>query len=115
MKPLAARLQMASQRRLQETGVPTAVRENYLKWLRYYLDVRAKYRHPPRDPDSLQSFLQKPAAKGQTSAQQKQAFNALLFLYRQATTAFSCRAHWNGSGRVPARISSGSGSFPPAA
>ena len=34
-------------------------RLNYVKWLRFYLDFFAKYLPLPRDPGSLEPFLQK--------------------------------------------------------
>lgn len=60
-------------------AMPSAQRGDYLKWLRYYLDFCEKYRHPPRDHDSLQPFLQKLAAKGQSPDRQKQAAGSVGF------------------------------------
>ncbi len=68
-------------RRLPPAAPTDHQRRDYLKWLRYYLDFCAKYRHPPRDADSLQPFLHKLAEKHQTSSQQAQAASAVrLFL-----------------------------------
>lgn len=52
-----------------------------LRWLRYYLDFCDKYRYPPRDPDSLQPFLQKLAAKGQPPVQQERAAGSVQVYY----------------------------------
>lgn len=42
-------------------------------WLRFYLDFCAKYRYPPRDPDSVGPFLQKLSSKGQSPERQRDA------------------------------------------
>ncbi len=73
MKNIAPVLQKAVGERMQAAQVPSAEWPDYLKWLRYYLDFCAKYRHPPRDPESLQPFLQKLAAKNQAPDRQQQA------------------------------------------
>jgi len=51
------------------------------KWLRFYLDFCMKYRHPPRDPDSLEPFLQKLASKNQPKASQEQAAASVKLYY----------------------------------
>jgi len=56
-------------------------RQNYLKWLRYYLDFCEKYDHPPRERDALMPFLQKLASKNQSRERQKEAADALEVLY----------------------------------
>ncbi|MCH8528331.1 MAG: hypothetical protein LAT79_14455 [Kiritimatiellae bacterium] len=48
-----------------------------LKWLRFYWDFCAKYRHPPQEEDSLMPFLQKLASKGQSPEQQAAATEAV--------------------------------------
>jgi hypothetical protein len=67
---------------LRRTRVPFADAQEYLKWLRFYLDFCAKYEFPPRDGDSLEPFLQKLTQKRQTIAQQKQATRAISIYYR---------------------------------
>jgi hypothetical protein len=54
---------------------------DYLKWLRFYLDFCLKYRHPPRDSDSLQPFLQKLAEKNQSVVNQEQAAQSVKLYY----------------------------------
>lgn len=73
MKPLAQVLKTAFSRRLRELAIPGERWPDYLKWLHFYLDFCLKYRHPPRDPDSLAPFLQKLAAKRQSLERQKEA------------------------------------------
>ena len=59
-------LRTAYQGMFREKAVPQAERMNYLTWLRYCLDFCEKYRHRPRDPDSLKPFLRKLALKGRS-------------------------------------------------
>ena len=44
---------------LAEAVFSVSVRADYLKWLRFYLDFCANYRHSPRDRDSLAPFQRK--------------------------------------------------------
>ena len=68
-------------RRLRASTVRVGDWPAYLRWLQFYLNFCDKYRHPPRDPDSLQPFLQKLAAKNQTLAEQQQAAASVGFYY----------------------------------
>lgn len=81
MKQIAKPLQEAVIRTLRERPVPAAQHPDYLKWLRFYLDFCLKYRHAPRDPDSLQPFLQKLTAKGQSPEHQQQAAASIAVYY----------------------------------
>ncbi|MCE9614232.1 MAG: integron integrase [Lentisphaerae bacterium] len=81
MKTLAPALKAAFTRRLGEEQVQSDQRMDYLKWLRFYLDFCEKYRHPPRDVESLQPFLQKLASKGQALALQEQAAASIALYY----------------------------------
>jgi len=62
-------------------SVPADQRLDYLKWLRFYLDFCLKYRHAPRDRDSLAPFLQKLAEKKQAPARQQQAAASVELYY----------------------------------
>jgi len=68
-------------RTLHERSVPSTQHPDYLKWLRFYLDFCLKYRHAPRDPDSLPPFLQKLTAKGQSPERQQQAAASIVVYY----------------------------------
>ena len=81
MKRVSPALQMAFERCLATASVPKARTCDYLKWLRFYLDFCAKYRHPPRDPDSLDPFLQKLASKNQSKARQEEAAQSITLFY----------------------------------
>lgn len=73
MKRIAAILRSAFLRQLAELHFPAARREDALKWLRFYLDFCLRYKHPPRDEESVTPFLQKLSAKGQSLEAQKEA------------------------------------------
>ncbi len=81
MKPIPAVLVEAFSKALAAASVQRYQASDYLKWLRFYLDFCAKYRHPPRDPDSLQPFLQKLASKNQSQASQEQAAHSIALYY----------------------------------
>ena len=81
MKQIPAVLLPAFSESLVRAAVPPAAHVHYRKWLMYYLDFCLKYRHPPRDPDSLQDFLQKLASKNQSGAQQEQAVHSISIYY----------------------------------
>ncbi len=42
---------------LKRKGIVGVEQGEYLKWLRFYWDFCSKYRHPPREGDSLEPFL----------------------------------------------------------
>lgn len=66
MKKLSPLLEEVFRPAMEKAGVLRPESGAYLLWLRFYLDFCAKYECPPRDRDSLQPFLQKLAAKGQS-------------------------------------------------
>ncbi|MBU0676607.1 MAG: integron integrase [Verrucomicrobia bacterium] len=63
----------AFQKAMLTAMVPESERNEYLRWLRFYLDFCSKYSFPPRDPDSLAPFLNKLSEKNQSRSQQEQA------------------------------------------
>lgn len=81
MKPVSPKLLSAFKASLAKANVPDKLYGAYAKWLRFYLDFCAKYKHPPRDPDSLEPFLQKLASKNQSSDAQKQAAHSVALYY----------------------------------
>ena len=66
-------LQQAFYRALRERNVRVAEWAQFLRWMQFYLNFCDKYQHPPRDPDSLEPFLRKLAAKQQSLTDQQQA------------------------------------------
>lgn len=86
MKRINQALQAAFARKMSDLQIPSDERQDYLKWLRFYLDFCMKYQHPPRDPESLQPFLQKLAEKRQSPQRQKQAAVSIRVYYELMTT-----------------------------
>jgi len=82
MKNLPAVLIAALTKSMDAADVDLPVRADYMKWLRYYLDFCFKYRHPPREPDSLMPFLQKLSSKNQSGSLQEQAAASVKLYYQ---------------------------------
>jgi len=82
VKKLPEVLIAAFTKTMDGVSVDSDLRADYMKWLRFYLDFCFKYRHPPRDPESLTPFLQKLASKHQSEAQQKEAAASIMLYYQ---------------------------------
>ena len=105
MKVIAKELETVFLRKMTERDVPSGQRNDYLKWLRFYLDFCMKYEFQPRDKDSLESFLQKLSEKRQSPERQKQASSSIMIYYdlmktwavtpESDKTAEIMRAPWN--------------------
>ena len=75
---------------LEKRAVPLVQRSFCKKWLRYYLDFCAKYRHPDSSSKSLTQFLAKLREKKQADEQIKEAAHSVsvyLDLKRPSKTA----------------------------
>jgi integron integrase len=66
---------------LGKKAVPFSIRADYRKWLRYYLDFRAKYQLPDSRPEQVRLFVEKLREKNQTPKQQEQAAHALSLFF----------------------------------
>lgn len=84
-------IQSRFEERVRKTGVQEAYVKSCLKWLRYYFDFCHKYKHPPENRDSLQPFLKKLQAKGQSGTQRRQAAEAIAVYYQLSNTPASLR------------------------
>jgi hypothetical protein len=71
---------------LEKRDVAPALRADFKKWLRYFLDFCAKYPPPATRSDQVRLFIDKLREKRQTLDQQKQAAYAvsLYFELQQA-------------------------------
>jgi hypothetical protein len=58
---------------LDKRAVAPALRADFKKWLRYFLDFCSKYPVPDIRSDQVRLFIDKLREKGQTKAQQEQA------------------------------------------
>ncbi len=71
---------VAFDRRMDRSGVAAVEREDYRKWVRFYLDFCQKYGHSPRSFSSLDPFLAKLASKKQPVDRLQQASDAVRLL-----------------------------------
>lgn len=81
MKKLDQRLLKIYSQAMVEDDVPAAERQDYLKWLRFYLDFCFKYHHLPRDTANLALFMRKLQEKQQSIECQQQASRAVTIYY----------------------------------
>ncbi len=65
---------------LREKGISENHFNDYLKWLRYFLDFVAKYQLPASKAEQIHQFGKKLRSKRQSEFQQQQA-NHAIFLY----------------------------------
>ncbi len=71
MLPVPVDLQEQYKKYLNGREVRSSMHGICLKWLRYYLDFCHNYQLPPKQQESLPTFIQKLQAKRQTAAQQE--------------------------------------------
>ena len=71
---------VAFDRRMERRGVRAEDREDYRKWMWFYLDFCQKYGFPPRTITSLDPFIAKLASKNQPTEKQQQAADAIRLL-----------------------------------
>jgi integron integrase len=85
MEPIPDSILMRFNALLDETSVPSAVHNDYRKWLRYYLDFRAKYPLLDDRSEQVRLFIEKMRSKGQSGKSLNHAAHALsLFFSLQA-------------------------------
>jgi integron integrase len=66
---------------LAKKAVPFSVRADYRKWLRYYLDFRAKYKLPDSRSEQVRLFIEKLREKNQPPKHLKQAAHAVSLFF----------------------------------
>ena len=66
---------------LDKRAVAPALRADYKKWLRYFLDFCSKYPVPEARSDQVRLFIDKLREKRQTKAQQEQAAYAVSLYF----------------------------------
>ena len=82
MQQLPQALAANYDRRLDPAHVPSPQRQDYHKWVRFYLYFCQKYGFPPTAPTALGPFLTKLAAKDYSIDQRHQAATAVKLLVR---------------------------------
>jgi hypothetical protein len=53
---------------LEQKAVSATLRDDYRKWLRYYLDFRVKYSLPDAKSEQVRLFIEKMWSKGKSDA-----------------------------------------------
>jgi integron integrase len=66
---------------LEQKAVPSSLRADYRKWLRYYLDFRMKYPPPDSKSEQVRLFIEKLRSKKQSQKQLNQAAHALSLFF----------------------------------
>src|SRR5574341_1907730 len=72
---------------LEKKSVPQRLRPDYRKWLRYFLDFRAKYQTPDSRSEQVRQFIDKLRSKGQSSQQMNEAAQAVSLYFATQTKA----------------------------
>ncbi len=117
MQPIPKNILAQFDAMLKQRNIPVEAYNDYRKWLRYFLDFRAKHSPPDSRSDQVRLFVEKLRSKNQTMKQQEQAADAVsLFFALQlgdkaissiAATTINLKRNIQG----PRRSLSGSGLF----
>ena len=73
MLDIPSQLKNEYARLLTQRNIPSHSHNQYLRWLRFYLDFCTKYHHNPARHNSMTFFISKLKEKNQTPRQQEQA------------------------------------------
>ncbi len=66
---------------LELKAIPSSLRDDYRKWLRYYLDFRVKYPPPDARSEQVRLFAEKMRSKGKTGKELSHAAHALSLFF----------------------------------
>ncbi len=81
---------------LGQKAVSSSLRDDYRKWLKYYLDFRVKYPPPDIRSEQVRLFIEKMRSKGKTGKDLSHAAHALSLF-------FHCRDEKNRPSFTPKR------------
>ena len=81
MEPIPKDLLIQFDDILKQRNVPLSSHSDYRKWLRYFLDYRAKYSPPDAKSDQVRLFAEKLRSKNQTAKQLEEAADAVSLLF----------------------------------
>ncbi len=70
---------------LEQKTVPSSLRDDYRKWLRYYLDFRVKYPPPDAKSEQVRLFIEKMRSKGKSGKSLHHAAHALSLFFSLQT------------------------------
>jgi integron integrase len=88
---------------LEQKKVPSSVRDDYRKWLLYYLDFRVKYPPPDSRSEQVRLFVEKARSKGRSGKSLQQAAHALSLFFQSQTRKKQASIH---ADRIQEAISS---------
>ncbi len=78
---------------LEQKKIPTAMRDDYRKWLLYYLDFRTKYPPPDSRSEQVRLFVEKARSKGRSGKSLQQAAHALSLYFQSQGKVSRAAAH----------------------
>ncbi len=81
MEPIPKDILIQFDEILKQRNVPLSSHSDYRKWLRYFLDYRAKYSPPEAKTDQVRLFAEKLRSKNQTAKQLEEAADAVSLLF----------------------------------
>lgn len=70
---------------LNQKAVSSSLRDDYRKWLRYYLDFRIKYPPPDAKSEQVRLFIEKMRSKGKSGESLHHAAHALSLFFSLQT------------------------------
>jgi integron integrase len=93
MLPISEEVIMSFEAIMEKRAIPVQQRPDYRKWLRYFLDFRAKYPLPESRSEQVRLFVEKLRSKGQAqqSGQAAQAVS-LYFATKKKAAAITSRS-----------------------
>jgi integron integrase len=89
---------------LAEKAVPVSLRDDYRKWLKYYLDFRVKYPPPDIKSEQVRLFIEKMRSKGKTGKDLYHAAQALSLFFSLQSRKKQAASH---AERVREEVSAG--------
>ncbi len=78
---------------LEQKKIPAAARDDYRKWLLYYLDFRQKYPPPDSKSEQVRLFVEKARSKGRSGKSLQQAAHALSLFFQSQPRKKQAVAH----------------------
>jgi integron integrase len=78
---------------LEQKAVPSSLRDDYRKWLRYYLDFRVKYPPPDVKSEQVRLFIEKMRSKGKSGKSLQHAAHALSLFFSLQTRKKQAAVH----------------------
>ena len=88
---------------LEQKAVPSSLRDDYRKWLLYYLDFRVKYPPPDAKSEQVRLFIEKMRSKGKSGKSLHHAAHALSLFFSLQTRKKQAVVH---ADKVRAELSS---------